>query len=91
MEDREVVELCARLKRCEARKAEWGNEAKSIKDALAAELDRRGTDTVTAGRFRVERKTYVRSQLDAEALRAKAPSVYALYCVAREVTTLKVS
>ena len=90
MDEREIIQLCARLKRCEARRAEWSNEAKAIKDALAAELDARGTDEVRAGRLRVVRERYYRNQVDSKALRQKAPDVYALYCVAREVVNLKV-
>ena len=90
MEDREVVELCARLKRCEARKAEWGNEAKAIKDALAAELDARNTDEIQAGRLRVVRSRYTREQIDAKAFKERCPELYALYCIPREVVSLKV-
>lgn len=90
MSEREIVEACARLKRCEARKAEWSNEAKAIKDMLAAELDARATDEIQAGKLRVVRTRYQRVQIDAEALKAERPAVYNLYCVARDVTRLKV-
>ena len=91
MSEQEVIHMVARLKRCEARKAEWSNEAKAIKDALAAEMDARATDEITAGKLRVIRTRYVREQVDAKALKERAPEVYALYCVGREVVTLKVT
>ena len=90
MTEQEIIQLVNRLKRCEARKAEWGNEAKQIKDMLADEMDAQDTDELRAGRMRVVRSRYSREQVDAGALREGAPEVYRLYCVAREVCTLKV-
>ncbi len=90
MTEREVVELCARLKRCEARKAEWNAEARAIKDMLATEMDMRATDEIQAGKLRVVRTRYVREQIDANAIKAEQPDLYRLYCVARPVVTLKV-
>lgn len=91
MSESEIIQAVVRLKRCEARRAEWGNEAKAIKDALAAELDQRGTDEIQAGSYRVRRTRYTREQVDAQKFRENCPALYALYCVPREVVTLKVS
>lgn len=91
MREKEIVGMVVRLKRCEARKAEWTNEAKAIKDALAAELDARAKDELEVGRYRIVRTRYVREQLDANALREAAPDLYKLYCVPRDVVTLKVN
>lgn len=91
MSDKEIINLCVRLKRCEARRAEWGNEAKAIKDILGTELDARATDELSAGNVRIVRSRYVREQIDATKLREERPEVYKLYCVPRDVVTLKVT
>ncbi len=90
MSEEELIHLCARLKRCHARKAEWANEIKAIQDALATELDARAVDCFTAGKFTVSRTRYFRDQLDAKAIKEKAPDVYKRFCVPREVVKLNV-
>lgn len=90
MNKQAIEQTAEKLYRAEESKRYWAKEVEGLKEALSKEMDRRQTDNLSAGQYRLKRTRYERVCINTEALKANAPTVYQRFTEAREVVKLNV-
>ena len=81
MDDLRMDEKLARLRRCRREMDGLKQEAESLEASVKAELEARGVEQVDTAHYRVSWKTVASTRLDAKALKAERPELYARYAV----------
>ena len=81
MDNLQMDETLARLRRCRREMDVLEQEAESLEASVKAELEARGVEQVDTAHYRVSWKTVASTRLDAKALQAERPELYARYAV----------
>ncbi len=81
MDNLQMDETLARLRRCRREMDVLKQEAESLEASVKAELEARGVEQVDTAHYRVSWKTVASTRLDAKALKAERPELYARYAV----------
>ena len=81
MDNLQMDETLARLRRCRREMDMLKQEAESLEASVKAELEARGVEQVDTAHYRVSWKTVASTRLDAKALKAERPELYARYAV----------
>ena len=81
MDNLQMDETLARLRRCRREMDVLKQEAESLEASVKAELEARGVERVDTAHYRVSWKTVASTRLDAKALKAERPELYARYAV----------
>ena len=84
MDNLQMDEKLARLRRCRREMDTLKKEAEAIEEEVKAELEARGVDQITTGDYRVTWKAVTSRRLDAKALKAERPEIYERYAVQTE-------
>ncbi len=80
MNEQDLLQIVARLRKLEAKGREVKNEIDGIRALLREEFQARGVTEVQAGRYRVRQTEYERNTFDGKAFREEHPKQYAMYC-----------
>ena len=91
MEEQELRNMVADLRRCEAKKREYSREIDAIKERLRAEFDERGVGEIVTGRFIVRCKEVVTERFDTKLFKEQQPKAYAAYCIAQVARRITVT
>lgn len=86
MNDLQMDERLAQLRRCRRNMDELKKEAERIEAEVKAELEARGVEQVETAHYRVSWRTVSSTRLDTKALKAERPEIYDRYAA---VTTTK--
>lgn len=81
MDNLQMDEKLARLRRCRREMDSLKKEAEAIEEEVKAELKARGVDQAETAHYRVSWKTVTSTRLDAKALKAERPEIYNRYAV----------
>ena len=81
MDNLQMDEKLARLRRCRREMDGLKQEAEAIEAEVKAELEARGVEQVETAHYRVSWKTVTSTRLDAKALKAERPEIYERYAV----------
>ena len=81
MDNLQMDETLARLRRCRREMDVLKQEAESLEASVKAELEARGVEQVDTAHYRVSWKTVASTRLDTRALKAERPELYARYAV----------
>ena len=81
MDNLQMDETLARLRRCRREMDVLKQEAESLEASVKAELEARGVEQVDTAHYRVSWKTVASTRLDAKALKSERPELYARYAV----------
>ena len=81
MDNLQMDEKLARLRRCRREMDVLKQEAESLEASVKAELEARGVEQVDTAHYRVSWKTVASTRLDAKALKAERPEIYERYAV----------
>ena len=90
MQDKDILQIVARLRKLELKGREVHNEVAGIRALLREEFDARGTNEIEAGRYRVRRVSYERETFDAKGFRQHYPDTYATFCKPQKVERVEV-
>lgn len=85
-----MLYIVTKLRKLEAKGREVNNEVKGLRAVLREEFDKRGTDEIKAGRYRVRRVRYDRDTVDVKRLREEQPAIYALFMKPHTVERIEV-
>lgn len=80
MSIKDVTKMIEDLKALEAMKAELEADIESIKDELKREMERRETEEMSVGVYKVRYKTVITNRLDSSKLKQESPKIYEAYC-----------
>lgn len=86
MDDLQMDERLAQLRRCRRSMDALKKEAEGIEAEIKAELEARGVEQAETAHYRVSWKAVASTRLDAKALKAERPEIYDRYSA---VTTVK--
>lgn len=81
MDNLQMDEKLARLRRCRREMDTLKKEAGAIETEVKAELEARGVDQVETAHYRVSWKDVTSTRLDSKALKAERPEIYDRYAV----------
>ena len=90
MHDRDILYYVTKLRKLEAKGREVKNEVEGIRAVLREEFEKRDTDEIKAGRYRVRRVRYEREIFDGKEFRRHYPDTYATFCKSQTVTRVEV-
>lgn len=79
MDNLQMDEKLAQLRRCRHTMDTLKKEAESIETEVKAELEARGAEQVETLHYKVTWKTVTSTRLDTKALKAERPEIYARY------------
>lgn len=79
MDNLEMDEKLAQLRRCRRAMDTLKREAEDIEAQVKAELEARGVEEVETPHYKAAWKTVTSTRLDAKALKAERPEIYARY------------
>lgn len=82
MDNVQMDEKLASLRRCRREMDTLKKEAEAIEEEVKAELEARGVEQVETAHYKVSWKTVAATRLDAKALKAERPEIYQRYAVA---------
>lgn len=82
MDNVQMDEKLASLRRCRREMDTLKKEAEAIEEEVKAELEARGVEQVETAHYKVSWKTVAGTRLDAKALKAERPEIYRRYAVA---------
>ena len=81
MDNLQMDEKLARLRRCRREMDVLKQEAESLEASVKAELEARGVDQVETAHYKASWKAVSSTRLDAKALKAERPEIYDRYAV----------
>ena len=81
MDNLQMDEKLARLRRCRRAMDTLKQEAEAIQTEVKAELATRGVEQVETAHYKVSWKTVSSTRLDTKALKAERPEIYQRYAV----------
>ena len=81
MDNLQMDEKLARLRRCRREMDALKKEAEALEGEVKAELEARGVDQVETAHYKVSWKTVSSVRLDTKALRAERPEIYERYAL----------
>lgn len=90
MQDSDILYYVTKLRKLETKGREVKNEVDGIRAVLKEEFEKRGTDEIKAGRYRVRRVRYDREAFDAKGFKQHYPDTYATFCKLQTVTRVEV-
>ena len=79
MDNMQMDERLARLRRCRRAMEALKQDAEAIEAEVKAELEARGMEQVETEHYRVAWKAVASTRLDTKALKAERPEIYARY------------
>lgn len=79
MSAQDIVKKAAELKELKIMQQELADAITTIEDDIKAELNARGTDSMTAGPHIIRWTVYTATRLDTKALKAELPEIAARY------------
>lgn len=82
MDNLQMDEKLAQLRRCRRAIEDLKREAEAIEQEVKAELEARGVDQVETPHYKAAWKTVSSTRLDTKALKEERPEIYARYAVA---------
>lgn len=80
MQESDIAQIVARLRKLEQRGREVKCEIDGIRSMLRDELNARGVDTFKAGRWTLRRVVYEREQFDTAKFKEQQPTAFKAYC-----------
>lgn len=81
MDNLQMDEKLARLRRCRREMDTLKQEAEAIETEVKAELEARGVEQVETAHYKVSWKAVSSTRLDTKALKAERPELYQRYAV----------